>query len=89
LRAAGAEEAVVAVEQCFVRGSAADVVGVGRVAVEDDVLIRRQPVEDEALEQVSLAVVLVREVMTELPATPRMRIVRIVSTNNECGPLNE
>src|SRR5207253_2720053 len=61
------EAAVAAVEGSLVRGSAADVVGVGGVAVEDEVLIRAQPVKDRALEQIGGAVVLVHEPVTELP----------------------
>src|SRR5690348_3427010 len=39
LRAAAAEVPIIAIEDPFVRRAAADVVGVGRIAVKNDVLI--------------------------------------------------
>ena len=90
LRVRAAVVAVVDVEDALVRGAAAHVVGVAAFAVLDGVLRGGAGVLHDAVEQRNLPVVLAHQHVPEQVAdAPSARSVRMVSTNSECGPLNE
>ena len=90
LRRRAAIVAVVRVEDAFVGRAAGHVVRVAAFAVPDVVAGRVRGVLDEPLQQADSLVALAHQHVAQADATSASaRQERIVSTNSDCGPLNE